>query len=197
MFSATRASLSGKRVNPMPDCSLCGGPLGEDGGAVLFADARGIPFEVCRECESRFDALREAADDARAQRAMDYIFEKAGSMERRRDDYEAIVAFMEGCRQYAEPDEADGEEAPARAEPPESGPADTFERTDPEPAAEAGPARRDPGGSVCGRCSRQGRRGGREARLCQVRNPRRGGHRAAAAGLGPERVPFFLRRWTL
>lgn len=50
----------------MAVCSLCGGPLDPEGGAVLFTDTRGLPFEVCGKCEERFAVLRASGSQPEA-----------------------------------------------------------------------------------------------------------------------------------
>lgn len=79
----------------MPGCSLCGGPLCEEGGAVLFTDLRGIPFEVCGVCEKKIDLLRHARDEAEAGRALEYISECARNLGRR-DVYDLLADFIQG-----------------------------------------------------------------------------------------------------
>lgn len=112
----------------MPQCSLCGNEMPPEGGAVLFADSRGIPFEVCGACEAHIDALRCARSDAEAGKALQYISERAGNLDRR-DTYDSLVAFIGANRAHGAgpeqeletPESAPEEPAPAEQTAEESG----------------------------------------------------------------------------
>lgn len=77
----------------MKSCSLCGEELQPDGGAVLFADARGIPFEVCGACEGKIDLLRNADNPDDTGAALRYISERAGTLENGAA-YDSLMEFL-------------------------------------------------------------------------------------------------------
>lgn len=78
----------------MPECSLCGGPVDPEGGAVLFTDYRGIPFEVCEKCEGYIGMLRNSSGEEEINRALDYISCCAENIENR-GVYDSLMRFIE------------------------------------------------------------------------------------------------------
>lgn len=84
----------------MPDCSLCGNPMPEESGAVLFVDRTGVPFVICGECEDHIDCYRHAENEQEAAQALEYIIGNAKNVGRR-DVYDSLVGFMEENRPAA------------------------------------------------------------------------------------------------
>lgn len=76
----------------MPECSLCKTPIEAEGGAVLFTSSRGVPFEVCGECEKRFETLQAYRGRPKAEAALDYINQYANGIEDK-DAYTAVAGF--------------------------------------------------------------------------------------------------------
>jgi hypothetical protein len=77
----------------MPDCSLCKETLPQEGGAILFTDRRGVPFEVCGKCEGAIGTAIDSKDDAEVEGALNYISERADNVENR-DTYDAFFSFL-------------------------------------------------------------------------------------------------------
>jgi hypothetical protein len=78
----------------MPECSLCGALMGPEGGAILFADGRGIPFEVCGKCERVFDVLRTSTSQPECEKALDYISHHADGIGNR-GTYDLLMSYIE------------------------------------------------------------------------------------------------------
>lgn len=78
----------------MPECSLCKGQLGPEGGEVLFTDYRGIPFEVCGKCLIHIDMLHNPSSGEDENRALDYVYGCAENIENR-GVYDELMRFIE------------------------------------------------------------------------------------------------------
>lgn len=105
----------------MAECSLCGDALQMEGGAILFTDNRGVPFEVCGKCEEHVDVLHGSRDENDIKVALDYISGCADNLEYR-DTYETLMEFIKREESDAVPQEAAEE---------------TMEQDDTEEAAES------------------------------------------------------------
>jgi hypothetical protein len=77
----------------MAECSLCGNFMKPGGGAVLFTDTHGIPFEVCGECEMRFEVLQTSRSQPEAEAALDYIANYANGIGRE-GAYHELMGFV-------------------------------------------------------------------------------------------------------
>lgn len=104
----------------MQECSLCKSALPPEGGAILFADARGVPFEVCGKCEETIGVLRESADDAEVESALKYMSDCAENNVMYRDTYDTLMEFLERA-EPEEPPAGEGLECEDPGQPDDSG----------------------------------------------------------------------------
>jgi len=92
----------GRKVDDMPECSLCGDTMDPNGGAVVFVDGRGIPFEVCGKCEGYFELLQNANFEEETNRALDYISSCVDNI-KYKGAYDSLMEFIESEMPPKEP----------------------------------------------------------------------------------------------
>jgi hypothetical protein len=103
-------------VLELKNCSLCEGELQPEGGAILFIDSRGIPFETCGTCQQKIELLRNAKDLEDTGRALKYISECAKTLENR-DTYQSLMDYL---RNMGREGLAEKEESNAGSQPQEN-----------------------------------------------------------------------------